>query len=147
MEKKFLVFLLQLHLQIQKAREIPEGVTILVKHLDNSVTEIYTESGEYSQREKSTVIAGGGRYVAFATTISSYSFSYSCEISRDDLKKISKWGITKMRIDIPGPGWKDFDIANNLNEAKNPLLQIAGMARRIDSIDMDNVKPDSYNDF
>ena len=48
-----------------RSREIPEGVAILIKHLDNSITEIYTESGEYSQKEKSRVIAAGYKYVAF----------------------------------------------------------------------------------
>ena len=130
-----------------RAREIPEGVAILVKHIDNTVTEIYTESGEYGQKEKSAVIAGGGRYVAFATTISTYSYSYSCEISRVDLKKIKKWGITKMRIDIPGPGWKDFDLASNPIEAKKQLIQLGNMAKQIDDLNMEEVKPDSYHGF
>ena len=119
----------------------------MVKHLDASITEIYTESGEYSQRERSTVIAGGGRYVAFATTISRYSYSYSCEISRDDIKKIAQWGITKMRIDVPGPGWKDVDLANDPTEAMEQLKQLASMAKRIDNLNMEEVKPDSYNGF
>ncbi len=119
----------------------------MIKHLDNSITEIYTESGEYSQREKSAVIAGGGKYIAFATTISTYSYSYSCEISRDDLKKIAQWGITKMRIDIPGPGWKDFDLGNNPAAAKKQLKLLASMAKKIDNLNMEEVKPDSYNGF
>jgi hypothetical protein len=43
-----------------KAREIPEGVTILIKHLDNSITELYTESGNYSQKESSSTVAVEG---------------------------------------------------------------------------------------
>jgi hypothetical protein len=82
-----------------KAREIPEGVTILIKHLDNSITELYTESGNYSQKESSSTVAVGGRYVAFATTISTYVYSYSCQITEDQIGRIAQWGITKMRID------------------------------------------------
>lgn len=130
-----------------RSREIPEGVTILIKHLDNSTTELYTESGSYSQKEASSVLAAGGRYFAFATTISTYVFSYSCEITKEQIEKIAQWGITKMRVDEPGPGWEDFDLSSSSSPVSDQLMELAAMAKRIIKIDMDNVKPDSYVGF
>jgi len=130
-----------------KSREIPEGVTILLKHLDNTITELYTESGDFSEKEKSIVVAAGSRYVAFATTISTYSYSYSCEISREDLRKIAQWGIKIMRIDTPGPGWQDFNLTGGNSQVSQQLKTLGKMAKRIDGINMNYVKPDSYSGF
>lgn len=130
-----------------RAREIPEGVAILIKHLDTEITEIYTESGEYTQKEKTLVLGAASRYFAFATTISSYSYSYSCEISIDVLRKIAQWGIIKIRVDTPGSGWKDFELSSDLETSRKQLVQMAEMAKRILSINMEEVKPDSYTGF
>jgi hypothetical protein len=52
-----------------------------------------------------------------------------------------------MRIDEPGPGWKDFNFTSTSSQVSDELKELASMAKRIVELDMDNVKPDSYADF